>query len=87
MGAIGAPGRIATCHTYRVAHELHKEADACTFACYERLERTSNTDLGNKRKIFDGKSVRRVSAPPLLKVIAFSSCEAEYAACANTKKK
>ena len=37
MGAIGAPGRIATCHTYRVAHELHKEADACTFACYERM--------------------------------------------------
>ena len=37
MDAIGATGRIATCLTYRDAHELRKEADACTFACYERM--------------------------------------------------
>jgi hypothetical protein len=38
-------------------------ADAGSLAA--TLERISNTDLGNKRKIFEGKRVRSMSAPPL----------------------
>jgi hypothetical protein len=37
MDAIGVTDRIATCHIYRVAHELHTDADACTFICYESM--------------------------------------------------
>ena len=69
MDAIGATGRIATCLTYRDAHELRKEADACTFACYERMPARPETTSFARSSC----NARSASDATLLQMISYAA--------------